>query len=264
MYSVLLRACLVTLVIFSPITCTVPTEQTPCDLEVEDISLVVSSALGQGRSRSSRSKRDVDDIDVHEIVHLHNQVRAGVSPSASNMKYMSWNAGLAEKAQEYAEQCKGGHNPDLSFIGPGYTTVGENIYITTADQLNWFDAIGNWADEVGDYDIYNDTCKEQKVCGHYTQVVWADSYQLGCGVTKCASVAGMNDAILVICNYGPRGNFIGRRPYVLGERCSECRQGDNCSMGGLCSNPFRDSCSCVSVHPVLLMVCAAMGLLLWA
>jgi hypothetical protein len=48
-------------------------------------------------------------------------------------------------------------------------------------------------------------------CGHYTQVVWRASTQIGCGVTSCGS--GFNMQTEVICNYSPAGNFIGEKPY---------------------------------------------------
>jgi hypothetical protein len=48
-------------------------------------------------------------------------------------------------------------------------------------------------------------------CGHYTQVVWRASTQIGCGVTSCGS--GFRMQTEVICNYAPAGNFVGEKPY---------------------------------------------------
>jgi len=48
---------------------------------------------------------------------------------------------------------------------------------------------------------------------HATQVLWAASTHLGCGVTSgCASplaVSGTSLNILVVCRYSPPGNYAG-------------------------------------------------------
>lgn len=35
------------------------------------------------------------------------------------------------------------------------------------------------------------------------QVVWGTSKEVGCGLTKCASVGGLQNANYLVCNYGP-------------------------------------------------------------
>ena len=47
------------------------------------------------------------------------------------------------------------------------------------------------------------------ICGHYTQVVWAASLELGCGLSSCP---GLAYGSTIVCNYGPGGND-GGRPY---------------------------------------------------
>jgi hypothetical protein len=61
-------------------------------------------------------------------------------------------------------------------------------------------------------------------CGHYTQIVWRDSMQLGCGVATCQNGQATED--IWICNYAPAGNIIGRAPYLsakIGENDSTPR-----------------------------------------
>ena len=48
-------------------------------------------------------------------------------------------------------------------------------------------------------------------CGHYTQLVWRNSTQLGCGLSSCTS-SGVNYDIW-ICNYAAPGNVVGQKPY---------------------------------------------------
>lgn len=44
--------------------------------------------------------------------------------------------------------------------------------------------------------------------------MWDSSFRVGCGAAKCDSVSvnGNNwrDATILVCNYGPAGNVIGR------------------------------------------------------
>lgn len=65
-----------------------------------------------------------------------------------------------------------------------------------------------WYDEIKDYDYATNTCKKGAVCGHYTQVVWKESKEVGCAAYVCDSKAQ-----LWVCQYQPAGNIIGQKPY---------------------------------------------------
>lgn len=41
--------------------------------------------------------------------------------------------------------------------------------------------------------------------GHFTQVIWTDSTQLGVGVSK-----NSKGQVFVVCNYDPPGNYVGQ------------------------------------------------------
>jgi hypothetical protein len=143
------------------------------------------------------------------MLDAHNQVRAGASPSPSPaLPSMTWAGDLAAAAQRYAARCDFSHDPDRGPVGenlsvnapPGWR-MGENVVI-------------GWAEEAADYDYATDTCAA--VCGHYTQIVWRDSVELGCGVATCnGGIDGFTgDAGEIwVCRYRAPGNFGGRRPY---------------------------------------------------
>ena len=49
--------------------------------------------------------------------------------------------------------------------------------------------------------------------GHYTQVVWADTEELGCGMVYYKS--GTNYETFTVCNYAKGGNFQGLGTYAF-------------------------------------------------
>uniref|UniRef100_K1Q376 Peptidase inhibitor 16 n=1 Tax=Magallana gigas TaxID=29159 RepID=K1Q376_MAGGI len=65
-------------------------------------------------------------------------------------------------------------------------------------------------------------------------VVWADSDALGCGVAYCRNLFGGRGGYNYVCNYGPAGNWNGKKPYIAGRQCSRCPRGYRCQ-NGLCA-----------------------------
>lgn len=66
----------------------------------------------------------------------------------------------------------------------------------------------SWGSEKADYDYDTNTCKIDKVCGHYTQVIWEKTTEVACGKTACG-----NEHVWV-CNYNPPGNYAVQKPYT--------------------------------------------------
>lgn len=177
---------------------------------------------------------------IKDCVHAHNKFRSEVSPSASNMRYMTWDPELAQIAKRWAENCQFKHNPRLGQnLHKNFTPLGENIWTGTVSIFSVSSAIKSWYNEVRFYDYYTRRCSE--VCGHYTQVVWADSFKVGCAVHYCSRVGYLEripNAAHFICDYGPAGNY-PTQPYKKGSACSACDKNDIC-LDNLCANPKRD------------------------
>ncbi|XP_053971090.1 venom allergen 3-like [Hylaeus volcanicus] len=159
-----------------------------------------------------------------EIVNKHNELRQfvargaehrgnpGPQPAASNMKIMSWDDELATVAQRWANQCNFGHDSCRSverFV------VGQNVASTsTTGQQNSkpSDLIMMWYNEVEKMDNrLVDKLTNINDVGHYTQLVWADSYKIGCG--KIIYQDGQWNTYYLVCNYGPAGNYINSPIY---------------------------------------------------
>lgn len=141
-----------------------------------------------------------EPASLQGITNAHNNVRQahGVGP-------MTWDDDLEAVAQAWANNCEWGHNAGRSDNYPGY--VGENIYGSSGTPSG-ASVTASWASEEADYDYATNTCTD--VCGHYTQIVWANSTKLGCAMTNCPGLPYPN---FVVCNYAPGGNYNGEKPY---------------------------------------------------
>jgi uncharacterized protein YkwD len=154
------------------------------------------------------------------FVCAHNEVRVQVSPSATPpLPLVEWNEELARVAQSYAERCIFEHNSERTkqyeAISGKNDYVGENLYLSTAFSITPAEAVQSWASEAQDYNYSRNHCARGKVCGHYTQVVWGNSNEIGCGTAQCNNMAASpyKRGSIVVCNYAPGGNYVGEKPY---------------------------------------------------
>ncbi len=147
------------------------------------------------------------------ITLFHNQVRAMVdTPNA--LPFLTWSDSLAATAAAWAAQCVDqdapigliDHNDGRSTGHPYY--VGENIY-GSGGGASAQEAVNLWASEGANYNYATNSCSGQFGCGHYTQVVWRTTLEVGCAVANCANLQFGN---AIICDYGPGGNS-GGLPY---------------------------------------------------
>ncbi|KFP75697.1 Serotriflin, partial [Apaloderma vittatum] len=162
------------------------------------------------------------------IVDRHNALRRGVKPTASNMMKMEWDPLASRNAQDWANQCTLNHSP----ANVRKTTVhcGENLFMSSAP-FSWTGVIQSWYDEEKDFEYGMGAKTEGAVIGHYTQVVWYNTYKIGCGVAFCPN---KEYKYFYVCHYCPSGNWISlmKTPYKAGEPCGDC---PNACENGLCS-----------------------------
>ncbi|XP_017573417.2 peptidase inhibitor 16 [Pygocentrus nattereri] len=178
------------------------------------------------------------------IVELHNQYRSMVEPPAANMINMTWDDTPTVMAEGYVAKCIWNHNPDVQDV------MGENLFISTGP----FDidkAMSDWFQEYKNYDYETNTCAENEMCGHYTQIVWAKTTKVGCAAHICETVEGLHfqNATMLVCNYVPPGNVVGRKPYEAGKPCSKCPEEMVC-VQDMCANLDRNEVP--SVEPTEL------------
>jgi len=185
--------------------------------------------------------------DKAEILRVHNALRAkvakgeqGSQPAASNMRYMVWDDELAATAQALANTCVYGHDKYAQrATKDGRFEVGQNIAARwsypKAPAKSWETPINSWFSEVKDMTssiVSSFKSPTGVVIGHYTQIVWAKTYSVGCGFTQFKDGTWYQN--LYVCNYGPAGNWGGEPVYEQGTACSACPAGTSCVDGALC------------------------------
>jgi hypothetical protein len=172
------------------------------------------------------------------ITAAHNAVRAMVKSSIP-LPPLTWSQTLADYAQQWATSLASNaatcaapqHRPGSQLVALDY---GENLATfggagfarrdssTPLNVSTAVQAVDAWAAEemcwtygtIRGTERCNMTCTRalhSDGCGHYTQVVWRQSRQVGCGVATCKNGALTED--IWICNYAPAGNFVGKAPY---------------------------------------------------
>ena len=166
------------------------TSSSPSSTSIESSSTIsASSSTPSATDPISSDPLDANSQIAIDAVSNHNRLRA-----LHGVPDVKWNRDLAKYAQDYlaSAQCNFAHSG-----GP----YGENLaigYPTTAASIQ------AWYDEIKDYDFSKNEFSSST--GHFTQVVWKDSTEIGCAEVECGSGWG---GPYLVCEYSPRGNIIG-------------------------------------------------------
>jgi pathogenesis-related protein 1 len=146
--------------------------------------------FGEGQSLIARPSL------AREMLAAHNAVRARVG-----MAPLSWSARLAARSQDWADNLLARRQ----FVHRTNSTYGENLFEIIGATTSSAQVVKAWAEESRNYDYKSNRCRG--VCGHFTQMVWGDTKEVGCAVAR----GGGRE--VWVCGYDPPGNWVGRRPY---------------------------------------------------
>lgn len=177
------------------------TDQFARKCKVAAIALLASSApLFQGNVGR------VDNFEERTLA-AQNRERAtlGIAP-------LRWNDDLAADAAAWAEQLTRvgylTHSPDNPYDPD---PQGENLWAGTAGYYSAESMVGLWIAEKRNFKpgIFpaNSRTGNLEDIGHYTQVMWRSTGQVGCAIAR-----GRTDEFLV-CRYSEGGNVMGERPF---------------------------------------------------
>ena len=140
---------------------------------------------------------------VNSILTVHNDERAavGVPP-------LVWSNDLASGAQTWAQNLattgEFAHDPNRpSGVGENIAGFNPSLGVSAPGEGQSL-----WVDEKKDWHGGVLTAENWYPTGHYTQMIWKNTQEVGCGI---ASGSGHPFDILV-CRYSPPGNFLGQAP----------------------------------------------------
>lgn len=138
----------------------------------------------------------ITSLEKENILKKHNNYR-----NEYKCPDLVYDAKLCEFAQSRADTIAKSNQ----FCHASSCPYGENLYASTSDKdlsacvdswmsekYGWIEKENNWQDGLG----------------HFSQVIWKTSKKLGVGKSKMP-----NGFWVIVCNYDPRGNIIGQKPY---------------------------------------------------
>ena len=126
---------------------------------------------GGATGRVETGRVETGDTRLNGMITAHNVQRANAMPVPTPaLPAMTWATDLATAAQTYADKCIFEHDAANSW--------GENLYANwPAGSADAQAVVEDWAGEKSDYNYANNSCTG--MCGHYTQVVWRSSTEVG-------------------------------------------------------------------------------------
>jgi uncharacterized protein YkwD len=139
----------------------------------------------------------LSDSDKIQFIEEHQKWRAEVKSEP-----LMWSVNIQKKAEDYALQLA-----KLGRLKHSNSSLGENLYWFSGQTFSPSDATDSWGAEKS---LYKPGTKISNTnyhdFGHYTQMIWHKTTELGCGVAQS------QHGTFVVCQYNPPGNFIGEMP----------------------------------------------------
>jgi uncharacterized protein YkwD len=165
-------------------------------------SASTANATSPSGSTPNNSTGNATGVDVNAILAVHNSERAAVG-----IPPLVWSNKLAADAKGWAEH--------LAALGETFHGApGENI-ISCCTSHGITDLTGTiqngWASENKDYHGDVLTAQNYYPIGHYTQMVWRNTKEVGCAIAHDTTHAG--GRYYLVCRYSPPGNILGQKPY---------------------------------------------------
>uniref|UniRef100_A0A915DEF6 SCP domain-containing protein n=1 Tax=Ditylenchus dipsaci TaxID=166011 RepID=A0A915DEF6_9BILA len=207
--------------------------------------MVVGSYFVAGASGLTAAQKSIA-LDSHN--NYRSQLARGQSvdnknatmPQGKNIYQLIYNQTLENSAQLWSNNCTWKHS------GAGENMFAYSTNISSEKALS--DASNWWWAELAQYGMNRELIFTQaefdKTVGHWSQMAWGRTTQLGCGVTWCPNGAPpltWRTTTIVVCHYREYGNYFNQKVYEAGSPCTkntDCTTFPNsvCNVNmGLCS-----------------------------
>lgn len=137
-------------------------------------------------------------VKHRQILDAHNRIRSEVKAAP-----LRWSDDAEAQAQRWANtlarRCDIEHSQGSGF--------GENLFMGTIGYYDELDGIKAWEEEKRNYNGQPLSRSLAPSVGHYTQMIWPQTRELGCATSVC------NNNLILVCNYYPPGNYLGESAY---------------------------------------------------
>ncbi len=167
--------------------------------------LVALMLLSGGGARAQGSPVPLPPSSFNDrVLARHNAERMRVG-----VPRLLWSESLATGAQQWAKHLAAinqlTHSPSDS-----NNPEGENLWMGTKGAYEPEEMVQGWIDEGAQFTggVFPKVSKTGNWAdvGHYTQLIWSKTTQVGCGV------ASNNTDSYLVCRYAPAGNWMGENP----------------------------------------------------
>lgn len=163
-------------------------------------SLLTVCMVSAAQAVPAATGSSVPPAQAQAALDFHNAKRhdVGVPP-------LQWSPQLAAAAQQWANHlaasgCAFDHTPNNRY--------GENLFAGNGTPYTPLDAAKDWYSEISKFHYGVLTSNNWYAAGHYTQMVWRNTTQLGIGQSTCK-----DGSTIIVAEYDPPGNYIGQAPY---------------------------------------------------
>jgi pathogenesis-related protein 1 len=113
---------------------------------------------------------------------------------------VAWSDEIASAAQAWAE-----HLRDTGKCGLLHSDNRHGENLAAGKEMDAGRAVRMWAGEIDNH-TYSPRYEFDTRSGHYSQIVWRRTTNIGCGPATCGRYS------VVVCRYDPAGNRIGKAP----------------------------------------------------
>jgi len=149
------------------------------------------------------SAMSADSEFATECLDAHNPFREEL-----DIEPLTYSLELEKTAQKWANTIAGKNSLQHS---KGRNKIGENLAMGTKGVYDTARLIELWTNEKK-YFKNNEwpnvsTTGNWKDVGHYSQIVWANTKEVGC------AIAENNKNAFMVCHYKPSGNWVGDKAY---------------------------------------------------
>lgn len=177
---------------------------------MQRLSLYLSVCLLISFSCCAETGSTLTQKEADAVVEFFNKARKAV-----NVPPVKWSVDIAKYAQAWADQCaKTGEVAHRPPSGDWAEKYGENIACGNGPKGSLTVALDGWYAEIKLYQPGEVIPQDMSTfgAGHYTQMVWKDTTQIGAGraAIKTGKYKGWT---ITVCNCDPAGNIIGEKPY---------------------------------------------------